>query len=424
MVLGEIQHTDVLSGSFQDQKGTAADRYIPARSSVSDTAKLKLQENLRPANEYEELLATNLLGPQENAKVLSYCEKPPKPEEHDTLKVLYSVGREGPAVKGKLTRVIPKEPMKTLDAPDLLDDFYCHLIDWSSQNFVAVALSGTVYLWNGETGKTDELFSLPEDGPMVTSVRWAADGTYLAIGTSDNEVQLWNASESKLLRTLKGHGARVASLAWREATLTSGSKDGSVHHSDVRQGNPIIAKLKAHAQEVCGLEWSSDGQFLASGGNDNRVCVWEGMSEEPKHTLTEHMAAVKALSWCPWQRNLLATGGGTADRTIRFWNAQSGTCLNWVDAGSQVCDLKWSLHDKELVSGHGFSQNQLSVWKYPSLVKVADLTGHSGRILNLTQSPDGTTILSASADETLRFWKVFAKAEKRAAKSNTVQPIR
>merc|ERR1740130_523583 len=124
MVLGEIQHTDVLSGSFQDAKGTAADRYIPARSSVNDTAKLKLGgENLRPENEYEELLATNLLGPQEQSKVLSYCEKPPKPEEHDTLKVLYSVGREATGVKAKITRVTPKEPMKTLDAPDLLDDF-------------------------------------------------------------------------------------------------------------------------------------------------------------------------------------------------------------------------------------------------------------------------------------------------------------
>ena len=46
----------------------------------------------------------------------------------------------------KVTRVIPKESMKTLDAPDLLDDFYCHLLDWSSQNIVAVALGSTVFL--------------------------------------------------------------------------------------------------------------------------------------------------------------------------------------------------------------------------------------------------------------------------------------
>ena len=44
----------------------------------------------------------------------------------------------------------------------------------------------------------------------------------------------------------------------------------------------------------------------------------------------------QALDWCPFQRNLLATGGGTADRHIRFWNAATGTCLNSVDTKSQV----------------------------------------------------------------------------------------
>lgn len=47
-------------------------------------------------------------------------------------------------------------------------------------------------------------------------------------------------------------------------------------------------------------------------------------------------------------------------------------------------------------------------------MKVADLTGHQARVLSLAQSPDGTTVLSASADETLRFWKIFSKADKKA----------
>jgi cell division cycle protein 20 (cofactor of APC complex) len=207
--------------------------------------------------------------------------------------------------------------------------------------------------------------------------------------------------------------------------LSSGSKDGEIHHSDVRVAEHAVARLTQHCQEVCGLEWSPDGSQLASGSNDNTVAIWDGLSTAPKHVLTAHCSAVKAMAWCPWQRNLLATGGGSADRTVRFWNTQSGTCLNFVDTESQVCDIKWSLHDKELITGHGFSQNQLSVWKYPSLVKVADLTGHSARVLNLAQSPDGTTILSASADETLRFWKVFSKGEqKKATTADRFQPIR
>ena len=96
-------------------------------------------------------------------------------------------------------------------------------------------------------------------------------------------------------------------------------------------------------------------------------------------------------------------------------------CLNAVDTKSQVCALQWSQHDKELVSSHGYSHNQLILWKYPSMVKVSELTGHTARVLHMAQSPDGTTICSAAADETLRFWKILSggdngKKEAKAAK--------
>ena len=56
----------------------------------------------------------------------------------------------------------------------------------------------------------------------------------------------------------------------------------------------------------------------------------------PAHTLNQHQSAVKAMAWCPWQPDVLATGGGTSDRTIKFWNAATGNCVNTVEAGSQV----------------------------------------------------------------------------------------
>ena len=46
---------------------------------------------------------------------------------------------------------------------------------------------------------------------------------------------------------------------------------------------------------------------------------------------------LQAVAWCPWQPNVLASGGGTADRHIRFWNANTGSCLSSVDTNSQAC---------------------------------------------------------------------------------------
>jgi len=41
------------------------------------------------------------------------------------------------------------------------------------------------------------------------------------------------------------------------------------------------------------------------------------------------------------------------------------------------------------------------------MTKTAELTGHTHRVLHMAASPDGTTVVSAGADETLRFWKLF-----------------
>lgn len=101
-------------------------------------------------------------------------------------------------------------------------------------------------------------------------------------------------------------------------------------HHDVRQRDHLISTINAHAQEVCGLKWSPDGKYLASGGNDNMLQIWPSISvqshtnTQPIYSLNQHQAAVKALAWCPWQNNILASGGGTADRTIRFWNCNTG----------------------------------------------------------------------------------------------------
>ncbi|KAL8476821.1 hypothetical protein ACS0TY_029212 [Phlomoides rotata] len=67
------------------------------------------------------------------------------------------------------------------------------------------------------------------------------------------------------------------------------------------------------------------------------------------HKLEEHTAAVKALTWCLFQLNLLASRGGC----INIWNTNTGACLNSVDTCSQVCALLWSKNEPQLLSSQG-----------------------------------------------------------------------
>jgi len=396
-----------------DMEVCMSDRLVPSRGTCGQVSQMKLDrdENWAPRNEYHEVLSQNVLGKESlaNVKVLSYKHKPQRQEVgQNDLRVLYSCNRDGSAKsRPKTERVVPQSALKVLDAPGLLDDFYSHPVDWSPRNVVAVALSETVFLFDAASGKTEKLLTL--SAGAVTTLRWTGEGIHLSVGTSLGEVQIWDGSEQRQVRSLRGHGGRVGSLAWHDHMLSSGAADAEIHQHDVRARDHLAARLTgAHTDLVCGLDYSSDG-VLASGGNDNVVCIWQNaLQREPQHTLTEHRAAVKAVRWCPWQRNVLATGGGTADRQVCLWNAASGRLLMSADAESQVTGIAWGPQERELVTAHGYSRNQLSLWKYPSLVKTADLEGHGGRLLGLTQSPDGALVCSASADETLRFWRIFS----------------
>jgi len=333
-------------------------------------------------------------------------------------------------------RKIAKVPTKVLDAPALQDDFYLNLVDWSSQNVLAVGLGSCVYLWSAATSRVTQLCDLSATEDAVTSVAWSEGGRHLAIGSTRGDVQLWDAPAGRLIRTMPGHTARVGALSWKlsgggggassglpsscSSLLASGSRDRLIHLRDPRSDSPYEMRLCGHKQEVCGLRWSFDERsMLASGGNDNKLLVWDvrrgsasSSSMQPLHTFADHTAAVKAIAWSPHQHGLLASGGGTADRCIRFWNCLTGQGISCVDTGSQVCNLAFSRNCNELVSTHGYSLNQIVVWKYPSMQKIATLTGHTYRVLYLALSPDGSTIVTGAGDETLRFWQVFPGPQK------------
>ncbi|KAK9276981.1 hypothetical protein L1049_006520 [Liquidambar formosana] len=414
-----------------------SDRFIPSRSGsnfalfdISPSSHSTADGREDGSGAYATLLRTALFGPD------SGVVPPATPDKHvgldgrslpasppsrnifryktETRRSMHSLSPFGfdDAVPGithspvKTLRKVPRSPYKVLDAPALQDDFYLNLVDWSSHNVLAVGLGNCVYLWNACSSKVTKLCDLGIDD-SVCSVGWAQRGTHLSVGTSNGKVQIWDASRCRRVRTMEGHRLRVGALAWSSSMLSSGSRDKTILQRDIRAQEDFVSKLTGHKSEVCGLKWSYDNRELASGGNDNRLFVWNQHATQPVLKYCEHTAAVKAIAWSPHLHGLLASGGGTADRCIRFWNTTTNSHLSCMDTGSQVCNLVWSKNVNELVSTHGYSQNQIIVWRYPTMSKLATLTGHTYRVLYLAISPDGQTIVTGAGDETLRFWNVF-----------------
>lgn len=303
------------------------------------------------------------------------------PEGHmNDAKVVFSSTKSSKTCK---TRYISKQPEKILDAPDIRNDYYLQLLDWSKKNILAVALNNEVYLWNAADGSITNLLSL-DDPDYIASISWnPAGGNHLSVGLSTGETQIWDVTKIQRLRTLSNGINRVSCQSWNSYLLSNGTKDGIIFNHDVRIANSLIGQFEGHSLEICGLKWSPNGRYLASGGNDNMINIWpncymneiQSQTAEPLFKFTQHQAAVKALAWCPWRTNCLASGGGTIDRMIRIWNIQNGTCLYSVDTRSQVSSILWSEEYRELISSHGYVNNELIIWKYPTFQRVTELTG-------------------------------------------------
>jgi len=120
-----------------------------------------------------------------------------------------------------------------------------------------------VYLWDANTGSISELCRTESAENYVSSVSWIENGSALAVGLADSTVQVWDVTRQKRVRTLRGHDSRVGAMCWNGAVLTTGCKTGAIFNNDVRIADSHISTLLGHTQEVCGLKWSPDGQFLA-----------------------------------------------------------------------------------------------------------------------------------------------------------------
>ena len=338
------------------------------------------------------------------------------------------------SVNPTFKRKINLTPERILDAPNLVDDYYLNLLEWGASNILAVALGPEIYLYNGDTSETSLLMSILQDenenmnnsilnNNIITSLSWMNNGIGIGVGLPTGVLEIWDVNKKVKIREIEAHSDRISSLAWNGYVVSTGSKDKLIKNFDVRIQDSEISKIRQHKQEVCALRYSLEGDLLASGGNDNTSYIWDirklnnkllnisNLNEvnaclKPLLVNNFHTAAVKAMSWCPWQRHVLATGGGSKDRTIKIFNCDNNKIIKNVDTGSQVCSIVWNKKEREIISSHGFNKNQITIWNYQKMKKNCELKGHMSRVLYLTISPDENYICSGSGDETLRFWKI------------------
>ena len=110
--------------------------------------------------------------------------------------------------------------------------------------------------------------------------------------------------------------------------------------------------------------------------------------------------------------SLLATGGGSKDRKIRFWHTSSGTLLSEYYTDGQITSLIWSRFRKEIVATFGFGgtskSNLLCVYTYPQMQPILEVNAACNlRILSATLLPDYCSVCVATNDSTIRIYQLW-----------------
>jgi hypothetical protein len=115
-------------------------------------------------------------------------------------------------------RHINTTAIKILDAPELQDDFYLNLVDWGTNDCLAVGLGSCVYLWNANTSRVTKLCDFVTEA--VTSVNWSHAGSLLAVGTNNGRAILYDTDSSKRIRTWSSHSSRIGKLSLDQCLIS------------------------------------------------------------------------------------------------------------------------------------------------------------------------------------------------------------
>jgi WD40 repeat protein len=244
----------------------------------------------------------------------------------------------------------------------------------------------------------------------VMSMAYRPDGKQIATYGEDQTIRLWDPSTGQQITLLRAEfappnlergsfitysldGRRIASHSrWVGAAGTSRLWDATTGREIA-----VLAKWQKGPHPVA---FSSDGKRVAVGSGEY-VYLCDAITGHRLAVLAPHSGRVEFLAYAP-------NGGRIASRSgsvIHLWDSESGNGISVLrDHAAEITSVVFSPDGSRLVSGSKYPQNAARLWEVDTGRLLAVLAGHKNEITTVTFSSDGKRVATASTDQTARLW--------------------
>ncbi|KAI0673289.1 WD40-repeat-containing domain protein [Trametes maxima] len=232
----------------------------------------------------------------------------------------------------------------------------------------------------------------------VTSFAYSHDSKWLATGSEDTTIVLWNSSDQTIARKWEAHADVVRVLAFSpdNKRLASGGADNVIHIWAVETGEQL-ATLDGHEGAVQAMAWSSDGKHIASGSGDATVRLWDGVTYAPLSVLEDHEALITYVTFSRDDRWLASC---SMDHCCRIWDVAAGTLHRTLEGHkNMVWCAEFDEEARRIVTCS--DDASVRIWSAETGEMLVGLYEHRGPVWSAAFAPGGKTVLTASSDGTM-----------------------
>ena len=274
-------------------------------------------------------------------------------------------------------------------------------------SIVSAGADATVRIWSAGNGSLSRI--IPMDHGAATSI--ALQGDYIATGHADGYVAIWDKTSGHKVADLQRNEASIWSLAFTNVPgrLLAAAHDWKVALWDLRAPGSPVHIFEGHENAVQAVAFAPQGPYLASGGADRTVKLWNLNTLDLVRTYRRHPDFITAVKFSPDASKIASA---TLNGDIRIWSTSSQRTYRRLRGHKDsVSGLAFSASGDLLASSS--ADGTVRLWDVERSRTIKTFASHPGEVAAVDFAPDGNRLISAGDDGKIRVWAIPRRTAQR-----------